>query len=147
MASSGLPEGTAQWRPEEELPLATLVAGTRESLHNNGGAQGVSQPSASNQSLGEPEPTTRASDRPGYELTREQDGSSIGGEDSDKVDMELLKTARRLRVEMELARNELSMSEFQMQQAQSECLTFERQATEQRSKQVELLANAQRLRE
>jgi uncharacterized coiled-coil DUF342 family protein len=58
-----------------------------------------------------------------------------------------LETARRLRAEMELATNDLSMSEVQMQQAQSKSLTLERQASEQRSKEVELLTHAQRLRE
>jgi chromosome segregation ATPase len=67
--------------------------------------------------------------------------------DSDKADMELLQAARRLRAEMELVTNELSTSEFQKQQAQNKCHTLERQATEQRSKEAELLANAQRLRE
>lgn len=147
--ASGSPANLSHllWRPDEELALVTPVAGARGSLSNNDDAQVVSQPSASDQSLAGPEPTIRASDRPGSELPREQDGSSIGGEDSDKADMELLKTARRLRVEMELATNEISMSEFQTQQAQSRCLTLERQANEQRSKEVELLAHAQRLRE
>jgi hypothetical protein len=135
------------WRPDEELALVTPVAGARGSLGNNDDAQDISQRGASDQSLAEPEPTIRASDRPGSELPRERDGSSIGGEDSDKADMKLLQTARRLRAEMELATNELSTSEFQMQQAQNKCLTLERQATAQRSKEAELLANAQRLRE
>jgi hypothetical protein len=135
------------WRPDEELALLTPGAGARGSLGNNDNAQVVSQPSASDQSLAEPEPMIRASDRPGSELPRERDGSSIGGDDSDKADMELLQAARRLRAEMELATNELSKSEFQMQQAQNKCLTLERQATEQRSKEAELIANAQRLRE
>jgi hypothetical protein len=103
--------GHLLWRPEEELPSVTPVAGTRE---DNSGAQVVSQPSASDQSLAEPEPMIRASDRSGSELPQAQNGSSIGGEDSDKADKELLETARRLRAEMELATNDLSMSEFQM---------------------------------
>jgi hypothetical protein len=144
--ASGSPAnfGHLLWRPEEELRLVTPVVDSREV---NAGGQDLSQPSASDQSLTEPEPMIRVSDRPGSELLREHDGSSIGGEDSDKADMELLKTARRLRVEMELATNDLSMSEFQMQQAQEKCLTLERQASEQRSKEAELLAHAQRLRE
>jgi hypothetical protein len=101
----------------------TPVADSRE---DNAGGQDLSQLSASDQSLAEPEPMIRVSDRPGSELLREHDGSSIGGEDSDKADMELLKTARRLRVEMELATKDLSMSEFQMQQAQEKCLTLKR---------------------
>ena len=39
------------------------------------------------------------------------------------------------------------MSEFQLQQAQSKCLTLERQASEQRSKEVELRTHAQCLPE
>jgi hypothetical protein len=146
---SGSPANLSRllWRPDEELALVTPGAGARGSLGNNDNAQVVSQPSASDQSLAEPEPMIRASDRPGSELPQERDGSSIRGEDSDKADMELLQTARRLRAEMELATNELSTSEFQMQQAQNKCLTLERQATEQGSRQAELLANAQRLRE
>jgi hypothetical protein len=138
--ASGSPAnfGHLLWRPEEELPLVTPVADSRE---DNAGGQDLSQPSASDQSLAESEPMIRVSDRPGSELLQEHDGSSIG------ADMELLKTARRLRVEMELATNDLSMSEFQMQQAQEKCLTLERQASEQRSKEAELLAHAQRLRE
>ena len=135
------------WQPEEGLPSATPAAGTRESLGNDDGAQDVNQPSASDQSLAEPEPTIRASDRSGSELPQAQNGSSVGGEDSDKADKELLETARRLRAEMELATNDISMSEFQMQQAQCKCLTLERQASEQRSKEVELLTHAQHLRE
>jgi hypothetical protein len=134
-------------RPEEGLPSATPAAGTRESLGNDDGAHDINQPGASDQSLAEPEPTIRASDGSGYELPQAQNGSGIGGEDSDKADKELLETARRLRAEMELATNDLSMSEVQMQQAQSKCLTLERQASEQRSKEVELLTHAQRLRE
>jgi hypothetical protein len=61
--------------------------------------------------------------------------------DSDKANMELLQAARRLRAEMELVTNELSTSEFQMQQARKKCLMLERQVTEQRSKEADLLAN------
>ena len=136
--------GHLLWRPEEELPSVTPVAGTRE---DNSGAQVVSQPSASDQSLAEPEPTVRASDRSGSELPQAQNGSSIREEDSDKADKELLETARRLRAEMEHVKNDLSMSELLMQQAQSKYLTLERQASEQRSKEVELLTHAQCLRE
>lgn len=134
-------------RPEEGLSSTTPAAGTHESLGNDDGAHDISQPGASDQSLAEPEPAIRASDRSGYELPQAQNGSGIGGEDSDKADKELLETARRLRTETELATNDLSISEFQMQQAQSKCLTLERQASEQRSKEVELLTHAQRLRE
>jgi hypothetical protein len=134
-------------RPEEGLPSATPAADTRESLGNDDGAHDINQPGASDQSLAEPEPTIRASDRSGSELPQAQNGSSIGGEDSDKADKELLETARRLRAEMELATNDLSMSEFQLQQAQSKCLALERQASEQRSKEVELRTHAQCLRE
>jgi chromosome segregation ATPase len=135
------------WRPDEELALVTPGAGARVSLGNNDNAQNISQRSASDQSFAELEHTIRASDRPGSELPRERDGSSIRVKDSDKADMELLQAARRLRAEMELVTNELSTSEFQKQQAQNKCHTLERQATEQRSKEAELLANAQRLRE
>jgi len=48
---------------------------------------------------------------------------------------------------MEFPTNDLLMSEFQMQQAQSKCLTLERQASEQRSKEVELLTHVRCLRE
>jgi hypothetical protein len=135
------------WQPEEGLLSATTAAGARESTGNDDGAQDVNQPGASDQSLAEPEPTIRASDRSGYELPQAQNGTVIGGGDPDKADKELLETARCLRAEMELATNDLSMSEFQMQQAQSKCLTLERQASEQRSKEVELLTRAQCLRE
>ncbi|KAM0714182.1 hypothetical protein Q7P37_010331 [Cladosporium fusiforme] len=107
-------------RPEEEIPLVSPDASAREPLENQGGAQEIGP---SDKSPTEPESTT------------------------DKADMELLKTARRLRVEGELATEELSTSESEMQQAQSKCLALERQANEQRSKEVELVANLQRLRE
>jgi len=139
--------GHLLWRPEEGLPPAIPAADTRESLGNDDIARDINQPGASDQSLAEPEPTIRASDRLRYELPQAQNGSGIGGEGSDKTDKELLETARRLRAEMELAKNDLSMLEFQMQQAQSKCLTLKRQASEQRSKAVELLTHAQRLRE
>ena len=135
------------WQLEEGLPSATTAAGARESMGNDDGAQDVNQPGALDQSLAEPEPTIRGSDRSGSELPQAQNGSVIEREDPDKADKELLETARCLRAEMELATNDLSMSEFQMQQAQSECLTLERQASEQRSKEVELLKRAQCLRE
>lgn len=135
------------WRQEEELPLVNPVTGACEPLDDNDGAQNTSQPGAPNQFFAELEPTIRASDRSGSELPQAQNGSVIGGEDVDKADKELLETARRLRAEMKLATNDLSMSEFQLQQAQSKCLKLERQASEQRSKEVELRTHAQCLRE
>jgi hypothetical protein len=136
------------WRPEEETALVTRhVAGARESSGNDDNAQAISQLNASSQSLAEPEPTIRAIDTPGSGLPRDQEQSGIGGEDPNKADMELLKTARRLRAEIETATDELSTLESQLQQAQIKCLTLERQAGEQRSKEVELLADVQRLRE
>jgi chromosome segregation ATPase len=61
--------------------------------------------------------------------------------------MELLKSARGLRVELELTTNDISTLELQKQQIQNQCLMLESQANEQRLKETELLANAQRLRE
>lgn len=138
--------GHLLWRPEGEPRLMTPVAGARDSLGNDDDAQCSSQLNTSAQSLAEPEPT-RSSDRPGSEVPGDHDGSGVGVQDSDKADMELLKTARRLRVEMQRATDELLTSESHVQQAQSKCLTLERQANEQRSKEAELLANVQRLRE
>jgi hypothetical protein len=136
------------WRPEEETSLVTRhVASAREFPGNDENAQAVSQSNALNQSLVEPEPTTGTIDTPGPERPRDQDEPGIGGEDPNKADMELLKTARRLRAEFETVTDELSTSESQLQQAQTKCLTLERQASEQRSKEAELLADVQRLRE
>lgn len=123
------------------------VAGAREFSDNDENVQAVGQSNTLNPPLAQPEPTIRTIDTPDPELPGDQDESGIGGEDPNEADMKLLKTARRLRAELETFTDELSTSESQLQQAQSKCLTLERQAGEQRSKEAEILADVQRLRE
>jgi len=136
------------WRPEEETSSVTRhVAGAREFSDNDENVQAVGQSNTLNPPLAQPEPTIRTIDTPDPELPGDQDESGIGGEDPNEADMKLLKTARRLRAELETFTDELSTSESQLQQAQSKCLTLERQAGEQRSKEAEILADVQRLRE
>jgi hypothetical protein len=61
-------------QPEDVFPLVTPVVGGRESLGNDGSAEDISQPSASDSSFDDPESTITASDRSVSELSREHDG-------------------------------------------------------------------------
>jgi hypothetical protein len=148
----GSPMGLSHllWRPDERTQLGAPDAEAHETPDNDDVIQDISQLDSSNQSSAGPERAITITDGPGSKLPQEHDGPGVGEEDSDKADisyMELLKSARALRVELGLTMNDISTLELQKQEILNQCLILERQANEQSLKESELLASARRMRE
>lgn len=145
----GSPMGLSHllWRPDERAQFGTTDAQVHETPGNDDVVQDVSRRDSSNRSPARSEPVLTITYGPGSKLAQEHDDSCVGEDSSDKADMELLKSARGLRVELELTTNDISTLELQKQQIQNQCLMLERQANEQSLKESELLASARRLRE
>jgi hypothetical protein len=135
------------WRSGERNQILTPDLGAHEISGNEAVVQDISRPDLLGEMSTEPEAAVDTSDRPGSQQLQERTVAHCEEKTPDSNDMELLRIARGLKIQLEEATNDISTLESRQQQAQSQCFVLESQVKEQESKKAELLVKAQRLRE